>query len=83
VGLEERVCSPLLWIAYIRGMNLELTDEESAALLHELDKLIDADRFPLSPRVVTLKIIRAKIRPDPARPAPPPPKFYAPPTKGR
>jgi hypothetical protein len=65
-------------------MNLELTDEESAALLRELDKLIDADRFPLSPRVVALKTIRAKIRPEPVRPEPlPPRRHYEPPSKGR
>jgi len=61
-------------------MNLDLTDEEAAALLRELDGLIDGDRYFLSPRIKTLKAIRAKIRPEPARePLPPPPKQYAPP----
>jgi hypothetical protein len=32
-------------------MNLELTDEETAALLRELDGLIDGDRYFLSPRI--------------------------------
>jgi hypothetical protein len=45
-------------------MNLELTDEQTTALLSELDRIIDGDRFPLSPRVRTLKEIRAIIRPD-------------------
>jgi hypothetical protein len=61
-------------------MNLELTDEETAALLRELDGLIDGDRYFMSQRINTLKPIRAKIRPEPVRePLPPPPKQYAPP----
>jgi hypothetical protein len=48
-------------------MNLDLTDEETAALLRELDALIDGDRYFLSPRIKTLKAIRAKIRPEPVR----------------
>ena len=61
-------------------MNLDLTDEETAALLRELDGLIDGDRYFMSPRIKTLKAIRAKIRPEPVRePLPPLPKQYAPP----
>ena len=61
-------------------MNLDLTDEETAALLRELDGLIDGDRYFMSPRIKTLRAIRAKIRPEPVRePLPPPPKQYAPP----
>ena len=61
-------------------MTLDLTDEETAALLRELDGLIDGDRYFMSPRIKTLKAIRAKIRPEPVRePLPPPPKQYAPP----
>ena len=61
-------------------MNLDLTDEETAAPLRALDGIIDGDRYFLSPRIKTLKAIRAKIRPKPARePLPPPPKQYAPP----
>jgi hypothetical protein len=60
-------------------MHLELTDEETAALLRELDGLIDGDRI-LSPHIKTLRTIRGKLRPEPARePLPPPPKPYAPP----
>ena len=44
-----------------------MTDEEAAALLKELDGLIDGDRYFLSPRIKTLKAIRAKIRPEPVR----------------
>jgi hypothetical protein len=61
-------------------MNFDLTDEETAALLRELDGLIDGDRYFMSPRIKTLRAIRAKIRSEPVRePLPPPPKQYAPP----
>ena len=61
-------------------MQLDLSDEETAALLAELDRIIRDDRYPLSARIRTLKAIRAKIRPEPVRePLPPPPKQYAPP----
>jgi hypothetical protein len=61
-------------------MNLDLTDEETTALLRELDGLIDGDRYFMSPRIKTLRAIRAKIRPEPVRePLSPPPKQYAPP----
>jgi hypothetical protein len=53
-------------------MRLDLNDEQTAALLTELDRIIDSDRFPFSPRIRMLKEIRAKIRPEPARePLPP------------
>jgi len=55
-------------------MHLDLT--ETAALLRELDGLIDGDRYFMSPRIKTLRAIRAKIRPEPLAP---PPKRYAPP----
>jgi hypothetical protein len=62
------------------AMNLELTDEETAALLRELDGIIDGNRYFLSPRIKMLEAIRAKIRPEPVRePLPPPPKRYEPP----
>jgi hypothetical protein len=61
-------------------MNLELTDEQAAALLKELDGIIDGDRYQFSARVRTLKAIRAKIRPEPVRELlPPSPRQYAPP----
>jgi len=34
---------------------LDLSDDEIAALLAELDRIIDGDRFPLSPRARTGK----------------------------
>jgi hypothetical protein len=61
-------------------MNLDLTEEETAALLRELDDIIDGDRYFMSQRIRTLKAIRTKIRPEPVRePLPPPPKRYEPP----
>jgi hypothetical protein len=58
-------------------MDLQLTDEQTAALLTELDRIIDHDRYPLSPRILRLKEIRALIKPYPTVPEPaPPPKVY-------
>ena len=34
-------------------MPLGLSDDETAALLRELDHIIDGDRFPLSPGIIT------------------------------
>jgi hypothetical protein len=53
-------------------MHLDLTDDEKTALIRELDRIIDDDRYPLSPRIQTLKAILAKLRPEPIRePLPP------------
>jgi hypothetical protein len=60
-------------------MTIELTDEETVALLSEMDRIIDSDRFPFSPRIRMLKEIGAKIRPEPAREPLPPLKSYDPP----
>jgi hypothetical protein len=54
-------------------MQLELSDEEAATLLRELNNIIENDRFPLSVRIRTLRGIRAKLpnaphHPPPARP---------------
>jgi len=51
-------------------MEIELSDEEAAALLALLNRAIDDDRYPLSPRIRTLRGIRAKF---PAAPPEPPP----------
>jgi len=66
-------------------MNLELTDEQAAALVRELNNIVQNDRYPLSPRIVTLKEILEQLRPEPERAAASasPPRIYAPPTKGR
>jgi len=64
-------------------MNLELTDEETAALIRLLRNAIDDDRYPLSPRVQTLRAILGKLRPEPARRAASrEPRVYAPSSKG-
>jgi hypothetical protein len=49
-------------------MQLELTDEETRALLN---LILEADKFPLSPRIQMLRAILAKF--GPMAPAPPPP----------
>jgi hypothetical protein len=54
-------------------MILDLTDEEKLALAAELKRTIEADHYPLSPRVQTLKAILAKLEPAPeaiAQPVP-------------
>ena len=48
-------------------MQLDLTEEETAALGRLLSNTIDADRYALSPRIQTLKAILAKIRLEPVR----------------
>jgi hypothetical protein len=60
-------------------MQLDLNDDETAALTRLLTNTIDADRYPLSPRVQMLKSILGKVRPEPVREPLPPPKQYAPP----
>jgi hypothetical protein len=60
-------------------MILDLTNEETTALARLLTNTIDADRYPLSARIQTLKGILAKIRPEPVREPLPPLKHYEPP----
>src|SRR5713101_9316362 len=43
------------------------TDDEKIALIRELDRIIEDDSYPLSPRIQTLKAILNKIRPEPVR----------------
>jgi hypothetical protein len=64
---------------HIRVVNLDLSDEESAALIRELADITGNDRYPFSPRIRTLTAILAKLRPEPVREPLPPPKRYAPP----
>jgi hypothetical protein len=65
-------------------MNLEITDEQTEALIRELHGIVQNDRYPLSPRIVALKEILGQLRPEPARPALlPPRRHYEPPSKGR
>jgi hypothetical protein len=51
-------------------MQLDLTDEETRALLNLLMEANEADRYPLSPRIRLLRGILAKF--GPMAPAPPP-----------
>jgi hypothetical protein len=60
-------------------MTLDLSDDETAALTRLLTNTIDADRYPLSPRIQTLKAILGKIRPEPVREPLPPLRHYEPP----
>jgi hypothetical protein len=64
-------------------MNLDLTDEEGAALTNELHDIVENDRYPFSPRIRTLRAILNKLRLEPARERLPPPKVYAPPRFNR
>jgi hypothetical protein len=43
-----------------------LTDDDRAELARFLREAIEADRYPLSPRVRRLKALLAKLRPAPA-----------------
>jgi hypothetical protein len=52
-------------------MHLDLNDDESFAPLNLLTEIIDNDRYPLSPRIQTLRGILAKFGPM-ASPPPPP-----------
>jgi len=64
-------------------MNLDLTDEQTEALIRELSQIVQNDRYPLSPRIVALKEILRQLRPEPAREPLPPRRHYEPPSKGR
>ncbi|HEY1433055.1 MAG TPA: hypothetical protein VGF39_15725 [Stellaceae bacterium] len=54
-------------------MQLDLTDEETRALLNLLMETIEADRYPLSPRIRLLRQILAKFGPMAPAPAAKPP----------
>ena len=63
---------------------LEPSDEQAAALVRLLQEAIDGDRYPLSPRVLMLKEILGKLRPEVPRPAASPePRVSEPPSRGR
>jgi len=64
-------------------MDLELSDAEAEALTQELADIIQNDRYPLSPRIHTLKAVFGKLRPEPVREPLPPRKVYEPSSKGR
>ena len=52
------------------AMNLNLTDDERAALTKLVRDNIAADPYPLSPRVQRLKALLAKLDPAPQRRSP-------------
>jgi hypothetical protein len=53
----------------------DLTDADRTILIELLRDTIAADRFPLSPRIKSLKAILAKLEPPASQPATlPPPK---------
>jgi hypothetical protein len=65
-------------------MALDLTDEEKLGLAGLLKRAISDDRYPLSPRIRTLKGILAKLEAPAIVAEPlPPPKRYAPPRAKR
>jgi hypothetical protein len=66
-------------------MHLDLSDEKATALIKELADITGDDRYPFSPRIRSLRAIRASLRPEPAREPLPPAKVYVPPraTAGR
>jgi hypothetical protein len=63
---------------HISAMNLDLSDDEAAALAALLTRTIEDDPYPLSPRLRPLKSIVAKLRPEPIHEPLPPPKVYEP-----
>ena len=63
-------------------MDPHLSDEQVALLVAALDRIINDDRFPLSPRIRALRSIRALLKPYLGRPPPAPPqKPYEPPSR--
>ena len=65
-------------------MNLELTDGQTEALIRELRNIVQNDRYPLSPRIVTLREILGRLAAGTSTPvATAPPRHYEPPSKGR
>jgi hypothetical protein len=61
-------------------MYLQLSDDEKIALIELLKRTIEADHYPLSPRIQMLKAILAELEPpaDSVKPLAPP-KHYKPP----
>lgn len=60
-------------------MTLDLNDDETAVLTRLLTSTIDADRYPLSPRISDLEGSSQKDPTEPMREPLSPPKVYAPP----
>jgi hypothetical protein len=64
-------------------MNLDLSDEQAEALTRVLRDIVDNDQYLLSPRIVRLREILNKIRPEKEREPLLPLRHYEPPSKGR
>ena len=47
--------------------NLDLTDDEHAALVRLVEHALDTGRFPMSPRLFPLRATLAKLEPQPLR----------------
>jgi hypothetical protein len=47
--------------------HLDMSDNEAAALIKELQDTVDNDRHPFPERIRTLRGILAKLRPEPPR----------------
>jgi hypothetical protein len=60
-------------------MNLQLSDEQAAALEREPRRIINDDCYPFSPRISRLREILHMIRPEPVREPLPPLRHYQPP----
>ena len=88
-GISERItatsppaASLRLGDPHIRPMNL--TDEETLALVNLLERTIRDDPYPLSPRIRVLKAILDKlVEPRPGDEPSPPQKRYAPWSRGK
>jgi hypothetical protein len=63
-------------------MQPDLSDDDITILANLLKSTIDNARYPLSPRVTKLREILARLRAEPVREPLPPPKVYAPPSRG-
>jgi hypothetical protein len=63
-------------------MIIDLTNDETEALVRLLRRTIDDDHYPLSPRIQMLQAILSKIRPEPMREPPPPQRHHEPPRVG-
>jgi hypothetical protein len=64
-------------------MHLDLSDDETAALIQELSGTINYARYPHSPRIQTLRGMLQKLKPEPAREPLPARRVYEPPSRGR
>jgi hypothetical protein len=60
-------------------MNLDLSDEEAAALIKDLDDITGNDRYRFSERMRSLRAILAKLKPEPGWEPSLPATVYAPP----